>query len=138
MTHLDDSGKPKFIRLYIQDITELDRLEQERDFSHKLTNKIVNHEVNISDLKKIMIDIQNFLGSWEIGIVTDKQLLGNIFLKKSSKDNKLYENKKDEYIFWNHKIWQSIINACPEVSSASVNKNGLIAACGHTIEHWLH
>jgi len=72
-----------------------------------------------------MIDIQNILDSWEIGIVTDKQSLGNIFLKKSSHDNKLYENKKDEYIFWSPQIWNRVIDACPEVSSASVNKNGM-------------
>ncbi len=120
----DKYGKPKFIRLYIQDISELVRLQRERDFSNNNIKRITKYNVTTSDLKEMLNDIYKILNPWEIGIVINQKSVENIFLKKSSDDQKLYENKKDEYIFWDYTIWQNIISSCPEVSSASVSKNG--------------
>lgn len=120
----DKYGKPKFIRLYIQDISELVRLQSERDFSNNNIKRITKYNVTTSDLKEMLNDIYKILNPWEIGIVINQKSVENIFLKKSSDDQKLYENKKDEYIFWDYTIWQNIISSCPEVSSASVSKNG--------------
>ncbi|MFO7890155.1 MAG: PAS domain S-box protein [bacterium] len=125
LSQLDDSGNPKFIRLFIQDITELYRLQKERDFSNNVVNKIIKYDVSFSDLKDILNNIHTILNFWEIGIVIDRQSTENIFLKISSNNNQLYQNKKDEYIFWDYNIWHKVINSCPEVSSASVDSKGV-------------
>lgn len=124
LSQYDDSGNPKFIRLFIQDISELSRLQKEIDFSQNIVNKIIKYDISLSDIKEIVDDINTILYFWEIGIVIDKQSVENIFFKKSSSDDQFYQNKNDEYISWDYNIWQKIINSCPEVSSASVDTKG--------------
>jgi len=120
----DKTGKPKFIRLFLHDISEIVRLQKERDFSNNNIKRITKYEVNVSDLKDMLSDIHEILHAWETGIVINQKSFENIFIKKSSKDKRLYVNRKDDYILWDYNIWQSIINSCPEVSSASVSSNG--------------
>ncbi|MCJ7811786.1 PAS domain S-box protein, partial [bacterium] len=120
----DQQGNAVYIRLYIQDISQIVRLERQNQFCIWLTKYLQNKVLTKSVLEEILNAIQDMMESEGVGLSIQQRDGENLIFglwQETEIDPELYD---DHFKKWNADYWRQFIDICNDSNVCQITLDG--------------